>query len=286
MFIAYDLKNGVEYAKLLTTHRNGPETMKDYENLGRVLDKEAGIYQNRKRGVFTYNLETNTYGKPPTSFLLPSKHLAREKLILDFGDIFLLNTFIEGSGLVAAIKGINYGNPDTLFAMICYYILCTFSNCHANDWWEGSYARILFPKANLTSQRISEFLLNIGEEEALRGFFYRYLPIVGATKGGTNILINSTGLPNNIHFPLTAISNHKGEISNEVRLIYVSHLETGLSISFRYCPGNVVDVSTLVRTVRELQSCGIKKKLAVLDAGYYSDENILALYNERISFVT
>jgi hypothetical protein len=53
MHIGYDIKNGVEYAKLCVSHRDGELTYKDYQNLGRVLDKERGIYQNRERGVFT-----------------------------------------------------------------------------------------------------------------------------------------------------------------------------------------------------------------------------------------
>jgi transposase len=48
----------------------------------------------------------------------------------------------------------------------------------------------------------------------------------------------------------------------------------------------VLDVSTLVRSVRELEANGIKTKLAVLDAGYYSDENIRNLYDMKIDFVT
>jgi hypothetical protein len=129
--------------------------------------------------------------------------------------------------------------------MIYYYILGSSANCHAKEWWSGNYASLLFPNANLTSQRISDFLVDIGEEEALRGFFNAYIPIVGGSSDKTNILIDSTGLPNNIHFPFTAVSNHNGVISNEVRLIYVSQLETGIPIYFRYCPGNVIDVSTL-----------------------------------------
>jgi hypothetical protein len=53
MYIAYDKKKGEEYAKLYTSVRNGKRTDKDYLNLGRVLDKERGIYQNRERGVFS-----------------------------------------------------------------------------------------------------------------------------------------------------------------------------------------------------------------------------------------
>ena len=120
----------------------------------------------------------------------------------------------------------------------------------------------------------------------MRGFFSEYLPILGGSKGASNVLIDSTGLPNSIRFPLTAVSNHNGEISNEVRLIYVAQQETGLPLFFRYCPGNVVDVSTLTRTVCELKAHGIKIKYAILDAGYYSDENIRELYAGKISFVT
>jgi hypothetical protein len=286
MYIGYDKKHGKEYAKLYTSKRNGKNTSKDYQNLGLVLDKERGIYQNRTRGVFIYNLEDNTYGKPPDSFVPVVSHPAREKLILDFGDVFLLQKFIDSSGLLPIIDGIGYGNPDTLYSMICYYILCFSANCYANSWWEGSYARILYPNANLSSQRISDFLGAIGEERAMRMFFDGYLQTIGGKGPGVNILIDSTGLPNSIHFPLTAISNHNGDISNEVRLIYITEQKTGLPIYFRYCPGNVVDVTTLIRTIKELKQKNIKIFLAILDAGYYSNDNILALYKEKIHFVT
>jgi hypothetical protein len=112
--------------------------------------------------VFTYDLETNTYGKPPASYIATPIRTGPEKLILDFGDVFLLKSFIEDlSGLAPAIREIGYGNPDTLISMICYYILCSHANSHANTWWSGSYARIAYPNANLTSQRKSEFLEDI-----------------------------------------------------------------------------------------------------------------------------
>lgn len=100
-----------------------------------------------------------------------------------------------------------------------------------------------------------------------------------------NILIDSTGLPNNVHFSLTAVSNHNGEISNEVRLIYVTHQETGLPIYFRYCPGNVIDVSTLARTIAELKASGVNTKFSIMDAGYYDYENASMLYDNGISFM-
>jgi len=286
MYITYDVKNGIEYAKLCISTRDGKNVHKDFTNLGRVLDKEQGVYKNRERGVFTYELTTNTYGKAPVDFMPPSIS-RKESLILDFGDVFFLDQFIRTKGLRDVIDAIGYGNPDTLYAMISYYVTCSLANCHAQNWWEGSYARILYPGANLTSQRISDFLASIGDEYSQREFFQAYFKLLSLSVTDIgSVLIDSTGLPNSIHFPLTAINNHNGEISNEVRLIYVVHHKTGLPIYFRYCAGNIIDASTLVRCIEELKAQGVDVKFAILDAGYYSDGNIRELFNQNISFIT
>jgi hypothetical protein len=286
MHIIYDKKGDVLYAKLCTSIRHGKKIDKTSINLGKVIDKEKCIYQNRERGVFTYNLKENSFGKPGADYIFPEAP-KREKLIVDFGDIYFLDTYLRKTRLTASIDAIGYQNSNTLYAMLGYYILCSTANCHASNWWEGSYARILYPKANLTSQRISDFLADIGDEPRLRSFFSKYIDYVskGASRG-TNILIDSTGLPNSIRFPLTTVSNHNGEISNEVRLIYVIQQETGLPIYFRYCSGNVIDVSTLTRTIFELKESGVNTKFAILDAGYYSSDNIASLYESKVSFVT
>jgi hypothetical protein len=286
MNITYDKKASGLYAKLCRhAERHGDKIQKTYENLGKVIDKERGIYQNRERGVYIYDLKTDAYSKPDPAYQMPGTP-DKEKLILDFGDIYFLDTYLRREKFNVALDATGYGNSDTLYAMLGYYILCTTAMCYAGDWWEGSYAKILYPKANLTSQRVSDFLADIGEERRLRGFFSAYIPYLGENVStGSNILIDSTGLPNSIRFPLTAISNHNGEISNEVRLIYVTHQETGLPIYFRYCPGNVIDVSTLIRTILELKETGVNTKFAILDAGYYDESNISALYQERVSFV-
>ncbi|MDD3028247.1 MAG: transposase [Erysipelotrichaceae bacterium] len=289
MFIAYDIKNGIEYGKVCTSIREGKKVKKNYTNLGRVLDKERGIFQNRTLGVFTYSVE-NGYGKSPVDFVPDSNgDRGKMKLILDFGDSFFIDEYLKQTGLDKVVEEIGYGNPDTLKAMLSYYILCNMANCNAIDWFEGNYARIMYPKANLNSQRISDFLTAIGDEYSEREFFKAYLEFLFSkdnTIKETGILIDSTGLPNDIHFPLTAISNHNGQISNEVRLIYVTQQDTGMPIYFRYCPGNVIDTPTLVRTIAELKESGVNTKFAILDAGYYSDGNLQHLYENKISFVT
>jgi hypothetical protein len=237
--------------------------------------------------VFIYNPQNNVYSVPEPEYILPSAAPKPPKLILDFGDVFFLDTYLRNEKLDCCLDALAYRNRDTIYAMLCYYILCTAANCYAEDWYYGSYASVLYPKANLVSQRISEFLSDIGQETSLRNFFSEYIFYISNTvKKGSNILIDSTGLPNSIHFPLTAVSNHNGEINNEVRLIYVTEQETGLPIYFRYCPGNIIDVSTLSSTILELKENGVNTKFAILDAGYYSEDNIITLYKNKVSFVT
>jgi transposase len=54
---------------------------------------------------------------------------------------------------------------------------------------------------------------------------------------------------------------------------------------FRYNAGNIVGVSTLKAAIKELSLNAIKTEHAIVDAGYYSEKNIKALYEEKISFL-
>lgn len=289
MFIAYQSHGGILYARLMKSVRvDGKVKKEPGPNLGRVLDKERGIYQNRERGVFTYDPVTQEYGKQPVDFVPVIRRAnAREKLIVDFGDAYLINTLVSSFGLRNAIDAVAYGNPDSVYALLLYYVLQRRSNAHAQTWYEGSFARILYPRANLTSQRISDLLAAIGEEDNMRAFFNAYLALLDdSIRTGANILIDSTGLPNSIHFPLTAVSNHNGIISEEVRLIYVVQQGTRLPIYMRYVPGNIIDTSTLITTMKELKAQGVNTRFAILDAGYMTKEGIKHLYEEGISFIS
>lgn len=296
MYIGYDKRNGCEYAKICKSERINGKVKTTQVPLGRVIDKARGIYRNRARGVFTYDLATDTYGVPDSSIAIPvtRRSNSKEKLILDFGNSFFLSRYITRIGMDPAVNAMQYGNRDSIRAMLMYYILCNMANCNAQEWYSGNYVRILYPKANLESQRISDLLASIGEESSYRAFFKEYAKLLvrrketadGETYGGEDILIDSTGLPNSIHFPLTAVSNHNGKISNEVRLIYVVQQGSNLPLFFRCIPGNVIDVSTLTKTILELKTLGINTKFAILDAGYLTEQNVRELYENKVSFVS
>ena len=287
-FIRYITKSsGYEYASLLDGVRDGSKVKQKYlGNLGRVIDKDGGIFQSRERGKFRYTLEDGFCDLPDTNSE-GQKPIKTERLILDFGDSFFLSQYFEMQAFRDAFHQVIPEQTDTLLSLMFYRILTDKkANCYADTWWQGNYASILFPKAKLASQRVSEFLADVGSEDVQRRFFKEYFRLLYGGQGATGILIDSSGLPNSSKMSVTQISNHKGDISLEARLIYVIDRASGMPIYFRYCPGNIVDVTTLCTTLAELRQYSIAIDYAIVDAGYCSEDNILELYENRVRFLT
>ena len=177
MYINYNIVSGIEYGTLTSSVRSGTKVSKgDQIYLGWVIDKDKGIFKSRERGLFTYDLKTNTFGKVPPEYIEPrkerkTKYPKRPGLIVSFGDIYVLNQYISNKGFYDAVDQIGYRNIDTLHALLAYYILSPHANRHAYDWWDLTYAKQLFPRAQMQSQRISEALADIGSEDAKQDFF-------------------------------------------------------------------------------------------------------------------
>jgi hypothetical protein len=279
-FIHFDLKNGVEYATLCSPMRVDGKKTNNPQYLGKVIDKQQGIYQNRDQGTFKFSLHEGF------SEYTPPVVEGEEKLILDFGDIYLLSEYMKKSGIYDIIGGTLPESGSTVLALVMFRILAQSANCYAYDWWEGSFARHLFPDAALSSQHLSGLLSKLGDEAAQRRFFNRYLPFVCGGSSREAILIDSTGLTNKINFPLAAVNTHGGKTSRETRLILAVDGANSMPLFYRYAAGNVVDVTTLKATIAELAQYGIETKLAIVDAGYYSDGNVKSLLNNGIAFLT
>ena len=276
-FIHSIANNGAEYAYVYTPRKINGKKDNAPVYLGRVIDKERGIFRSQARGVFTYSVE-NGYGDviDGANSLLPVA-AKEERLILNFGDAYCLYEILKPCGLFDVICGILPSEEDTMMSLLGFKLLAGASNRYAEDWWAGSYARILFPNARLRSQRLSEFYCRLGNEEVHRRFFSDYLRLI-CKKRHVGILIDSTGLPNDIKFPLTAINTHSGVTSNESRLLLVVDRKSGMPLFFRYNAGNIVDVTTLRSTIAELEALGVDIGYTIVDAGYYSENNIRSLY--------
>ena len=241
-------------------------------------DKEQKKY--RKKSIYLGRV------KDDENSIIEKKQISQEEpsLILTYGDTYSIHTCVKQSMYLDIFKALMPKHNDTLMNLVCYKLLNTSAMRHAQTWARGNYASLLYKNSGMSSQQISAFLKKLGKEKTWRDFFKSYIPKIAV--GKTGIVIDSTGLPNEINFPLSAWGFHGGETERETRLVMVIERNTGMPLYFRYMAGNIVDVSSLANTIKELKAMGINMSFALIDAGYYSETNIAELYANNISFLT
>jgi hypothetical protein len=99
MKLSIENKGNYQYAKIpgKSVRIGGKVRKTDVVYLGRVIDLDKGIFCNKERGVYTYDVNTGEYGKAAPEYLgsLTNDRRKKEKLILDFGDVYLVDAFIK-----------------------------------------------------------------------------------------------------------------------------------------------------------------------------------------------
>ena len=269
MVVRYKKFGKQEYAYRIWNEKN-PETGKwkqRSEYLGVVVDKENGVYEKRNE-IKRQQREV----------------LAKEQAILDYGDSYFINSVIEDLPIFTALKGVFGDYFDTLMVLVMHRLTTEGTAMRlVSDWYNGNFASRLFPDAKVSSQDISRFLEYLGKEDVQRAFFGEYIPLVQGE--GSGVVIDSTGLPNEINMPITAWGYHGGGIEYETRLILAVNKETERPLYFRYVAGNIGDVSTLANTIAEMKQVGITTSRALIDAGYFSQANLEMLFEAKINFL-
>ncbi len=99
--------------------------------------------------------------------------MKREKLIHDFNDSFMLDPYLrDNTPFSNLFDDILPNQRDTLLSIIHYRLLTNKkAYIYAQSWYEVNYASILYPKARLQSERISDFLVTLGSEDIGRNLF-------------------------------------------------------------------------------------------------------------------
>ena len=173
--LSFQTKGNYKYAKVpgISYRENGKIRKKGTIYLGRVIDEKNFIFFSKDRGVFKFDPVNNLFLDAPENYTGQLKNDQRKKptLILDFGDSYFLSQLIRNIKYDEVIEAIGYKNSDTIYSMIMFYILTNYSCMHCNTWYEGNFAKILYPNADLHSQRISEFLKFLGREDVRQKFF-------------------------------------------------------------------------------------------------------------------
>ena len=276
----------------ITYYLDGKARKEGQKYIGLVIDKEKGIFWNRKHGYCTFDTKTLTFAEAPLDYI-PGRWSEVDQakknptVCVDFGDSYFLDQFIHGIGYDKVIDKIRFANRDTLYSLIHFYTLEAEANCRAITWFRQNYVRFLYPKANLTSQRISDLLAAIGTDDQKREFLVAHIAyILDNTNRDVCVLIDSTGLPNECNIPYTRVSNHDGDVNVEFRMIALVQKSTGLPLFYELVPGNIVDVSTVQYIANMAKGHGCEVQYMIGDAGYCCPANIEKLILSGIDFMT
>jgi len=135
----------------------------------------------------------------------------------------------------------------------------------------------------LSSQRISDLFTSI-KEETRRSFFRRQ---------------KERRLEHeHLAYDITSISSYSELIEQvrygynkdsdslpQINLALVFGQESMMPIYYRRLPGNITDVKTVRKLILDLDDLGFKKVKLVMDRGFYSEENINALFKKHYKFL-
>lgn len=79
--------------------------------------------------------------------------------------------------------------------------------------------------------------------------------------------------------------NKDGDNLPQINLALIFGEESGLPFYYRKLAGNIPDVKTIRKLLRELDVLGYEKVKLVMDRGYYSADNINTLYKDHVKFL-
>jgi len=200
---------------------------------------------------------------------------------LDYGPFYFLNELSKKTEVQLLLKQVF---PDT-WAEILHCVFFEISEKKplylCKPWLECSYHE---PGTDLSSQRISELLHELGRQERER---FAFLKTWAKIHQDSEYIV----------FDLTSFSsyakkleglewgyNRDGEALPQVNLGLLYGEPSALPLYYSVYPGSIPDVRTLQNMVEMLEWLELSKALFVLDRGFFSSYNLKTM-SERMRFV-
>jgi len=252
-----------------------------YWNSEKQQTRHKRVYIGKKNseGVFVPNA---SYLKRLSAGGAPSSEGALAPVQRRFAGVSHLLDQISSLSMISADLQACFPKDHRAILSLAYYLV---SESEAPMYRFGHWARShTHPyDAELTSQRISEVFSRISYDGVMR-----FLAKQRARYGDKEHLV----------YDITSISsysellrqvrygkNKSGEPLPQLNLALVFGQTSMMPVYYRTLPGNVTDVTTLRKLLRDLQLLDIGKTRLVLDRGFYSARNVDSLYQNRCKFV-
>ena len=266
--------------------RNG--TVYVYESTGH-WDKNKQICVCERRCVGKRNPDTGEiiFSKKYITEHVEEKPLKRDPIPATecrryfSGATYLLDAIGEKTGITNDLKRCF---PDTYkkFLSLAYYLVLEGGSPVSRfSKWAASHDHPY--GSDIPSQRSSELFASITEDE--KQAFFR---MQGKRRAEKEYLAYDTTSISSYSRSLKQVKygmNKDGDSLPQINLALMFGEESGLPFYYRKYAGNITDVKTIQGFLRDIDFMEMGKVKLVMDRGFYSEDNINAMYQQHLKFL-
>jgi transposase len=197
------------------------------------------------------------------------------------GATYLLEQISYKIGIYDDLKEIFPTSYLQILSLAFYSILESNSGFYRFNNWAKLYYHPT--KQNIDSQRISELVSNISENQKLSYF-----------KNQIKRRLEDEYLA----YDTTSISSYSKQIKQtkfghnkeckklpQINLALIIGEKTSIPVYYRILPGNITDVSTINKLINDIKYLNIDNVILVMDRGFFSKQNIIDLNDNGYKFV-
>lgn len=269
-----DKRSGITYAYESISYwdREKKQSRAKRTLIGRVDERTGQIVPTDGRGRRKKEEATAVKSGP-----VPSTRTAR----LFCGATYLFDAIGRELGITEDLKRCFPKTWRQILSVAYYLILEDRTPLRRFEKWSALHRHPY--GENITSQRSSDLFASITEEA--KSEFFRLQ--------GRRRLENEYWA-----YDITSVSsyseclkqalygrNKEDDLLPQLNLALVFGEDSGLPFYYRKLAGNIPDVKTVKTLLAELDVLGFSKVKLVMDRGFYSEENINALFREHVKFL-
>jgi transposase len=247
------------------------------------LDEDGQFIPNKQYHAITDEHKQRIGLKPNTKERITrGRKPASEVFTRSFyGATYLFDELAQQLGVTSDLKIYFPGTWKQILSIAWYLILEERNSLSRFNKWNKTHRHPY--NEDISSPRSSDLFATINEN-SIQEFFSSQVKRRLETE---YLAYDSTSL--STYSKAIALArrgkNKKHDLLDQINLSLVFGQTSRLPVCYRIMPGNITDVKTVTKLIQDLATMGMGKVKLVMDRGYYSSENISALYRKHYKFL-
>lgn len=267
-----DKRTGITYAYQSISHwdKEKKQSRAKRTLIGRVDPVSGEIVPTRKKATADVN-DAKKRGPVPTT------HVSRSF----YGATYLFDAIGHKMGITDDLKRCFPDTYKQILSTAYYLILEEKSPLSRFSKWAALHKHPY--GKDIPSQRSSELFASITEEER-----YSFFKLQGKKRAEKEYWAYDTTSISSYSQCLKQVRygvNKEDDHLPQINLALLFGEESNLPFYYRKLPGNIADVKTVKNLIVDMDFLAYKKIKLVMDRGFYSEDNINALYQNHLKFL-